>query len=279
MNVPPDMNANLPEVYDGGAGEPLVLLHGVGGSWQIWKPVIPILERSYRVIVPNLPGHPGGMPLGGAPTVAALADALIGQLRARGIQTAHIAGNSLGGWLAVELARRGFARSVTAISPAGAWKSESAFASLSSNLSLQFRLMPLLYILFWLFMIFGSVRRMLAKDTMKHGDRVPTAEFRAMLRSFRDAKLLPALFANTGPGGGVAAFDAGTIPVRIGWCRDDRILPFETYGAPFIERIRGAETLVIADVGHVPMYDNPEKVARVIIDGCRAASFEDVNHG
>jgi pimeloyl-ACP methyl ester carboxylesterase len=265
------LKVETPEVYEGGAGEPLVLLHGVGGSWRIWKPVIPLLERHYRVIVPNLPGHPGGAALSGAPTVAVLADTLIAQLQARGIRSAHIAGNSLGGWLAVELARRGFARSVTALSPAGAWKSDAAFALLADRLSLQFRLMPVLYVLFWLFMFFGWMRRALARDTMKHGERVSTSEFRRMLRSFRDADVLLPLFANTGAQGGLAPFDAGDVTVRVAWCEDDRILPFETYGVPFIAKVSGAETIVIDGVGHVPMYDDPTAVARVIADGCRAA--------
>ncbi|TDU24214.1 pimeloyl-ACP methyl ester carboxylesterase [Panacagrimonas perspica] len=265
------MKTESPEVYEGGSGEPLVLLHGVGGSWRIWKPVIPLLERRYRVIVPNLPGHPGGAALSGAPTVAHLADTLIAQLRARGIQDAHVAGNSLGGWLAVELARRGFARSVTALSPAGAWSSAEAFKALADNLSLRFRLMSVLYVLFWIFMIFAGVRRVLAKDTMKRGDRVPTPEFRAMLRSFRDAQVLPPLFANTGPAGGLMPLAAGAIPIRVAWCADDLVLPYDIYGAPFVARIAGVDRVVIDSVGHVPMYDDPATVARVITEGCRVA--------
>lgn len=266
------MSGEAPEVYEGGAGEPLVLLHGVGGSWRIWKPVIPLLERRFRVIVPNLPGHPGGTPVSGDPTVALLADTLIAQLRARGIANAHVAGNSLGGWLAVELARRGFARSVTALSPAGAWTSDGAFRSLADNLKLRFHLMPVLYVLFWLFMFFGAMRRALAKDTMNHGERVPTCEFRAMLRSFRDAHLLPRLFVNTGASGGLMPLDRGPVPIRVAWCADDRILPFETYGAPFIARICGVESIALPEVGHVPMYDDPLLVARVIAEGCQVVA-------
>ena len=142
--------------------------------------MIPLLAKTHRVIAPTLPGHPGGVPLAGEPTLPALADALIAPLEARGIDSAHVVGNSLGGWLALELARRGFARSVTALSPAGGWRRAEDFDALSNNLLLRFRVMPVVYVLFWLFMVFAGVRKALAKDTMEHGDRIPAAEFRVL---------------------------------------------------------------------------------------------------
>src|SRR5258708_5522102 len=45
--------------YAGGAGTPLVLLHGVGGTWRVWRPVLPLLERCHAVFAPTLPGHCG----------------------------------------------------------------------------------------------------------------------------------------------------------------------------------------------------------------------------
>ena len=95
--------------YAGGAGTPLVLLHGVGGTWRVWRPVLPLLERWHAVFAPTLPGHCGAERLaaGVVPSVHALADGVVEQLDRAGIDQAHIAGNSLGGWIALELARRG----------------------------------------------------------------------------------------------------------------------------------------------------------------------------
>ena len=259
------------EIHEGGAGEPLVLLHGVGGAWPIWKPVLPLLERHFRVIAPTLPGHPGGVPIQGEPTVGAMADALIAQLRARGIQTAHVAGNSLGGWLSVELARRGFARSVTALSPAGGWRHDGDFKALARRLLTNYRLMPIVWVLFWLFMGIASVRRALAKDTMLRGDRVATQDFRAMLRAFMRTSFMPRLFHNAGIDGAIAPLETSTTPVRVAWCQNDRILPFEAYGRPFLDRVPNAEHVVIENVGHVPMYDDPQAVAAAIMGGCRRA--------
>ena len=108
--------------HRGGSGEPLVLIHGIGHTWRGWKPMLPELERALRR--PG-GGPPGFRPLGAAAagsvdsTPEALADAVEREMLGAGFDTAHISGNSLGGWVALELARRGRARTVTAISPAG----------------------------------------------------------------------------------------------------------------------------------------------------------------
>src|ERR1700760_1478143 len=95
-------------------GTPLVLLHGLTGAWPIWRPILPALEAEQRVFAPTLPGHHGatGLPAGRSASIDTLADVLEAQLDAEGIERAHLVGNSLGGWLALTLSRRGRARSV-----------------------------------------------------------------------------------------------------------------------------------------------------------------------
>jgi pimeloyl-ACP methyl ester carboxylesterase len=104
-----------------GAGEPLLLLHGVGESAAGWRPIQDALSKSFDVIVVDLPGFGAAPPLprGVAPTAAALADAIERQLDELGLRTVHIAGYSLGARVSLELASRGRARSVVAISPDG----------------------------------------------------------------------------------------------------------------------------------------------------------------
>lgn len=260
------------EVYQGGEGPALVLLHGVGGSWRMWAPVIPELERHFRVIVPTLPGHLGGesLPPGEEPTVGLLADRLLLQLRALGIEQAHVAGNSLGGWLAVELARRGFARSVTALSPAGGWRHAADYQALVRSLMIPFRLMPLVYLLFRLFMGFGRVRRLLSASTMEHGERIPPRDFRLGLIAFMRCRMMPRLFRNTGRSGPISVFDASRLPVHVAWSERDRVLPFPAYGRNFLDRVPGAVHRVIPGVGHVPMYDDPSAVVRHILETTRS---------
>src|SRR4051812_463840 len=107
--------------HRGGSGEPLVLIHGIGHTWRGWKPMLPLLERRFDVLAVDMPGfgHSDPLPPGVDSTPEALADAVEDEMGRAGFDRAHIAGNSLGGWVGLELARRGRAETVTAISPAG----------------------------------------------------------------------------------------------------------------------------------------------------------------
>jgi pimeloyl-ACP methyl ester carboxylesterase len=102
-----------------GAGEPLVLIHGIGSQWQAWTAVLGLLASQRDVVALDLPGFGDSAPLAGEVTLGTLAAAvaeLVGEL---GIDRPHVGGNSLGGAIGFELARQGVARSVTALSPLG----------------------------------------------------------------------------------------------------------------------------------------------------------------
>src|ERR1044071_2049315 len=103
-----------------GAGSRYVLIHGLGGEGCVWEPVLPGLEPHHEVIAVDLPGFGRSRPLPGGvtPTPRALAEAVAELLDELGIETAHLAGNSLGGWVALELALLGRARSVVGVCPA-----------------------------------------------------------------------------------------------------------------------------------------------------------------
>lgn len=262
------MNRKQPaaDAHEGGSGPVLVLLHGLGGTWHVWKPVLPLLERHHRVIAPTLPGHVGGVPIpeGAAPTVDTLADLLIADLKARGIERAHVAGNSLGGWLSLELARRGFAQSVTALSPAGGWQTQKDYDAVAKSFRIIFTLLPILIVLFTLLLSFGFIRRLLNRQAMEHGDRVPAEESRRAMRSMRDTIMLPALLDSMKRIGGIKPFVANPPLVRIAWCEHDKVIPYARYGAALTDIVQGAEALTVTGCGHVPMYDDPEQVAAII---------------
>src|SRR5690242_991969 len=106
--------------HRGGSGSPLLLLHGFTDTWRTWELVLPALELRHDVLAPTLAGHAGGPPLR-EPVVPALADAVEAAMDTAGWETADVAGNSLGGYVALQLAERGRARTVTALAPAGGW--------------------------------------------------------------------------------------------------------------------------------------------------------------
>jgi pimeloyl-ACP methyl ester carboxylesterase len=98
-----------------------VCLHGFTDTWRTWELVLPELERHHDVLAPTLIGHAGGPRLDGAVTRGVIPDAIERALDDAGFETAHIVGNSLGGFVALQLAARGRARSVVALAPAGGW--------------------------------------------------------------------------------------------------------------------------------------------------------------
>src|SRR3954468_20008599 len=100
-----------------GSGDPIVLIHGVGSQWQVWEPVLETVAREREVIAVDLPGFGDSptLPIGTVPTVDALADAVAAFLDGLGIEKPVIAGNSLGGWIALELAARGRAKAVVGV--------------------------------------------------------------------------------------------------------------------------------------------------------------------
>ncbi len=102
-----------------GSGEPLLLLHGIGSTHDDFAALRPQLDSRYRVLAPDLPGHGRSPALPQRPTVAAITDAVAADLDELGVARGHILGTSIGARVALELAARGRARSVVAISPPG----------------------------------------------------------------------------------------------------------------------------------------------------------------
>src|SRR3712207_3860316 len=115
------MTSRFTPLHRGGSGPPLVLLHGFTDTWRTWELVLPQLERHHDVLAPTLLGHAGGPPIEGGIDEDAIADAVEQAMDEAGFATAHFAGNSLGGYMALHIAARGRAESVVALAPAGGW--------------------------------------------------------------------------------------------------------------------------------------------------------------
>jgi pimeloyl-ACP methyl ester carboxylesterase len=90
----------------GGEGEPLVLVHGLGGAAANWLALAPLLLPRRRLLVPELPGHGGSEPLPAAPSLNAYADRIGLLLEAEGLSPAPVVGHSLGGAILLRLAIR-----------------------------------------------------------------------------------------------------------------------------------------------------------------------------
>ncbi|MEY3177681.1 MAG: hypothetical protein RLZZ348_869, partial [Actinomycetota bacterium] len=107
-----------------GAGQPLVLIHGMGSAATAWRPIIPKLAKQFSVVTIDLPGH-GRTPYSPIQKMdpTSLAQLVMKNLNNIGIESFHLVGNSLGGWVCFEIAALNptEVKSITALAPAGLW--------------------------------------------------------------------------------------------------------------------------------------------------------------
>lgn len=255
------------EGHRGGSGTPLLLLHGISVTWRTWKPVLPLLEQHHDVIAPTLLGHSGAAPLadGVQPSLSAIVDGVEAELDRLGLDKVHIAGNSMGGWVSLELARRGRARSVVVFSSAGAFASNLRIAALMKGMGFGLRLMETqghrIEKLAWT----PRGRRMLAWAQFEHPERADPLELIADIRAIKNSPVVQPLLKVLNQKPMEPLPDPGC-PIRVVWARKDRVIPYKHYGQPLLERLPSAELIMLDGVGHVPMTDDPEAVARLITE-------------
>lgn len=254
--------------HRGGDGPPLVLLHGLTASWRCWKPVLGGLEAHHEVFAPTLAGHHGGSAHSpGAVGIDDLADSLETALDEAGIGTAHIAGNSLGGWLAYEMAQRGRARSLVLLSPAAGFYDRRDIRPVLRRFRAARRVLlrggdriaPRLRR--------PGLRRLALMSVMDHGDRVPMTDLAEMIEDAQGAgDFLMDFIAWARTADTIAAGHKLEIPVRVAWAHHDHILPYKPFGMSYRAALPEAEHIMLPGVGHVPMYDDPGLVVRTITD-------------
>jgi pimeloyl-ACP methyl ester carboxylesterase len=254
-----------------GEGPPLVLLHGVGHHWQAWQPVIELLGRDFDVIACDTPGFGRSSQLAASiePTIAAYVDAFEWFFLELGLERPHVAGNSMGGAIALELARRRAVRSATALSPAGFWTPlELRFTQ--TSLRLLVNLPPALRPAVTALARTRAGRRALFSQTFGYPARLPAAEAVATLE---DSWASPA-FAATLDAFGEYTFgdpeELRSVPLAIAWGRLDRLLPYRTQ-APRARTMLPWATHVTLGAGHVPFFDDPAAVAELIRVNARSA--------
>ena len=252
-----------------GSGEPLLLIHGIGSRWEVWLPVIEHLAAHHDVIAVDLPGFGGSPrpPAGTAPGIPFFADRLTAFLHQLEIARPHVAGNSMGGWVGLELARREAATTVCALSPAG-------FLSFAD----RFRTIPLLagerVIVRALHPVLGSAlktelgRKLGLGVVCAHPERVQPDFAVQNTDGLAEATWFwPNLRALTLEDCAPARPDL-PVPVTIAWGAKDRLLP-PSQAATARARFASAHVVSLPDCGHIPMWDNPALVSEVILKTTR----------
>lgn len=258
------------------AGRPtLVLLHGLGGSPVAWAPAAAHLDADLDVRVLALPGHHGGPVMLGrsAPSLEGLVAATERQLATTVEGPVHLAGLGLGGRVAIELARRGRARSVTAVAPLGGWLDERDLRRMTKLLHAS-RGAILGEGAFWQLMVTKPrVRRVTLRTSLERGDRLEVEALEAIRTAMESCVAFEGLVASlAAPGARLQGGDAPLdVPVRLVWGAKDRLVPFARYGRPVVAALGGPEVVLVPGAGHLASLDEPEAVARTVLGTVAAA--------
>jgi pimeloyl-ACP methyl ester carboxylesterase len=248
---------------------PLVLIHGFSGTPVMWEPVVPQLAEHHELLIPAVLGHCGGAEIGEgvACGVPALVDDLEAQMDAAGIETAHVCGNSLGGWLAFELALRGRARSVVAIAPAGGWEAGSADEDrLKPYFMRNYRLLKLMGGRASAMARRPGLRKLALRDISAHPERYSARQALEIMEGARDCAIYLDLMEAILRDGPPEAFEGIDCPVRIAWGTQDRVISHRRYAKRLRDLIPTAEYVELDGLGHCPMVDDPPLIAGAILD-------------
>lgn len=272
-----------------GTGEPILLLHPFMMSQNVWKKVVPLIAGMdpadpsasldvadpsagttgrYEVYAPTMPGHNGGVKGHRFLDTAELADDMERRLDALGWDTAHIVGNSLGGWVAFELERRGRARTLTGIAPAGGWsrytpakfeivgKFLAGFPVWLFTLAFRQQVLKLPFARYLAhFPISASPDRLSDDDLVDIIDDVThcPAYYQLLVKSLLTPGLLELAEAQC--------------PTHLVICEKDRVLPHPRFTRHFTQHLPQSTTIThLDDVGHIPMFEAPQRVADLIVD-------------
>ena len=275
----------MPETFTpfhrAGAGEPLVLLHGFTDTWRTWELVLPALEREHDVLAPTLPGHAGGPPLAPEADEAAIADAVERAMDAAGFETAHVVGNSLGGYVALHLAARGRARTVVALAPAGGWAEEDAsyeetLAYFTSMQELVKHAAPYADEI----VATPEGRRRATLMTAERFEHLPAELLAHQIRGAAQCPAVAPLVAYATRRGWTLDPERIACPVRVVWGTEDRLLRWPRAAARFRDQwTPQADWVELEGVGHCPQLDVPLETAQLILGFTRRESASPARAG
>jgi pimeloyl-ACP methyl ester carboxylesterase len=254
--------------HRGGRGSPLICLHGFADTWRTWELVLPALERHHDVLAPTLPGHAGGPPLEGEVSGTLVADAVERAMDEAGFQTAHIAGNSLGGHVALQLAARGPARTVVAFAPAGGWaEGDDSFRELFASQARMHEQARASAPHAEAILASDEGRRRATQLIVAHHEHIPADLIVHQMLGIAGCTGAIAMIEHA-LREGYGDLDAKRIecPVRIVWGTADRLLPWPSAAARLrADWLPHADWVELDGVGHCPQLDVPVEAAQLIL--------------
>lgn len=260
------MDTRFTAAHRGGSGEPLLLLHGFTDTWRTWELVLPALERRHDVLAPTLAGHAGGPALGDGPPDGVVLSAVERAMDEAGFETAHVAGNSLGGYLALKLAERGRARSVVALAPGGGWApgDDSYLETLAHFDTMQEplrRAAPHAQAI----LATDSGRRRAAELMAERWEHIPPDLLAHLWHGAVACLGMSELNDHARRNGWPLDPEQVTCPLRIVWGAADRLLPWPRAAEGYRAMFPQADWVVLDGVGHGPQLDVPLLASQLIL--------------
>jgi pimeloyl-ACP methyl ester carboxylesterase len=245
----------------------MVCLHGFMDTWRTWELVLPALERRHDVLAPTLPGHAGGPEFDRAAGMAGVVDAVERAMDEAGFATAHLVGNSVGGWTAFQLAARGRASSVVALAPAGGWEAGAEFyPALADRQAKLHRATRDAAAAAEALVSTAAGCRAVTSSTTVAFEHIPPELLAHQIRGVAACDA-PAMIDVALREGYELDAEHVTCPVRILWGMEDDLLPLPA-GAVRYRRdwLPTADWIELDDVGHAPQLDVPLVTAELILE-------------
>lgn len=246
----------------------MLCLHGFMDTWRVWELVLPALERRHEVLALTLAGHAGAPPIDGEISNAMLADAVERAMEVAGFEFAHIVGNSLGGYVALQLASRGRAETVVALAPGGGW----AQGDQSNDGLLRFQrtlhdmtksAAPHAEAI----LATPEGRRRATQYITTNFEHIPVELLAHQLLGVASCPAAePILEHGLRAGGWFLDAEKITCPVRIVWGTADKLLPWPKAAARYRhEWLPQADWVLLDGIGHCPQLDIPLETAQIIL--------------
>lgn len=245
----------------------MVCLHGFTDTWRSWELVLPALERRHEVLALTLAGHAGGPAIEGEASDAALADTVERAMDEAGFETAHIVGNSLGGYLALLLASRGRARTVVALAPAGGWaQGDESYREVLAYFTTMQELLKTAAPNAEAILASPQGRRRATQDMVTNFEQIPTELLAHQMRGAANCPAVDGLVDFGRRKGWTLDAERITCPVRMVWGTDDRVLSWPSAAARYrADWVPNADWVELEGIGHCPQLDVPVETAQLIL--------------
>ena len=235
-------------------------------TWRTWELVLPMLERGHDVLAITLPGHAGGPAVDGGVTTEAFVDAVERAIDAAGLSIAHLVGNSLGGYVALQLATRDRAASVVAFAPAGGWLPDdrSYLDLLRAQRELRAQ-MKAAAPQAEAFLASRLGRRRATQLITTNFEHIPPELLAHQMLGIASCKAAETLIANALREGWTLDSERIACPVRIVWGTADKLLPWPEAAARYRIELPQADWVLLDGIGHSPQLDVPLQAAQLIL--------------